>query len=802
MTRRIARNLAVAVTTLALVVAGGAMAAAAPTVKGSAASSSVVKGGSVTATLTATPATNGTAKLQYKSGTSWKTDSRAIKVTAGKGTTSLKPPADRTYRFSYGGAVSAAFTVKVTAVKATTVSSVKGSVPTAAVTQGTSVTATLTATPATNGTAKLQYKSGSTWKTDARSIAVKSGKGATSLKPPADRTYRFSYGGKVSNEFAVKVNAPAPTVKGSVPAAAVAPGTAVTATLTATPATNGTAKLQYKSGTTWKTDSRSIAVTAGKGTTSLKPPADRTYRFSYGGKVSNEFTVKVEAAPPAAPSLKVTVASSTIVKGASVTASLTATPATSGIAKLQYKSGTAWVTDARDITVTAGKGTTSLKPSADRTYRFTYGDLVSNEVTVKVQAAVGGSFLLTGSGWGHGVGMSQYGAFGMAKAGKSAAEILTHYYTGTRVETLPVGPSDLRVQVFGSGSDNANSVHIIVRSAEAQGDGQWRMRFYTAASDADPAVTWTGSKNENLALSRSGATVSVTRANGTTASGALITLHWEGTRYYQATSSENAYVELLAQKGGSRATHGQYRHGRMLITSLNNRINVVNSLDLNTEYLNGVAEVPSSWHASALEAQAVTARGYALRNLNAGRKAACACNVYDDTRSQNFSGWLKENEGTSAVYGKRWVAAVRSTSSSDGTAGQVLTYGAGGASRIATTYYFSSSGGQTENSEDVWSATISYLRAVNDPWSLAPEVNNPNASWTATLSQSAAASAFGLPNVATIAVTARTSSAGTAAAYKVTATSSTGATSTITGADNIRIKLGIKSPWLWSIRPN
>ncbi len=44
------------------------------------------------------------------------------------------------------------------------------------------------------------------------------------------------------------------------------------------------------------------------------------------------------------------------------------------------------------------------------------------------------TFVFIGEGWGHGVGMSQYGAKGMAEAGFGYEEILTHYYTGTHIE--------------------------------------------------------------------------------------------------------------------------------------------------------------------------------------------------------------------------------------------------------------------------------------------------------------------------------------------------------------------------------
>ncbi len=674
-------------------------------------------------------------------------------------------------------------------------STVRGTVASSTIVKGYSVKATLTAVPATSGSARLQYKSGSTWKTDSRLITVTDGKGSTRLKPPSTRSYRFSYKGVISPAFTVKVVKS--LVTGKLASSSIVKGSSVTAALSALPATSGTARLQYKSGSTWKTDSRLITVTDGKGSTRLKPPSTRSYRFSYGGAVSAAFTVTVVNG-----TVTGTLAASSIIQGSSVKATLTAVPATSGSARLQYKSGSTWKTDSRLITVTDGKGSTRLKPPSTRSYRFSYGGVVSPAFTVTVIPAVApGSFTVRGSGWGHGVGMSQYGAYGMALDGNSAAQILTHYYTATQVESVPAA-GDIRVQVFGKGSDSTTSAVIKVRSPGSGTDanGKWRMQFY-AAGATSPSATWTGYNNEALTVSRSGTAVSVKRADGTVASGAKVTLQWEATTYYDTTSPEDPYVEVTTASGAV-ATNGKYRHGQLELSVVSSRLNIINVLKLNTEYLYGVAEMPSSWSTEALKAQAIAARGYALRAVGASLKAACACNVYDDSSSQNYTGWNKENEGTDAVYGKRWVAAVDATNSDGGGLGQVLTYGTGGAGKIATTYYFSSSGGQTEDSEDVWSAEVSYLRSVTDPWSLDARVKNSNATWTATISQASAAADFGLPDVVSIAVTQRTSSASTAAAFVVTATSSSGTKKTITGADNVRTKLGLKSPWIWSVTAN
>src|SRR5689334_20623180 len=62
---------------------------------------------------------------------------------------------------------------------------------------------------------------------------------------------------------------------------------------------------------------------------------------------------------------------------------------------------------------------------------------------VAAPAGSGALFVFTGHGWGHGVGMSQYGAYGYAQHGWTAQQILDHYYPGTTVGKAPI--STIRV---------------------------------------------------------------------------------------------------------------------------------------------------------------------------------------------------------------------------------------------------------------------------------------------------------------------------------------------------------------------
>ncbi|MFW2513062.1 SpoIID/LytB domain-containing protein [Demequina sp. SO4-13] len=425
---------------------------------------------------------------------------------------------------------------------------------------------------------------------------------------------------------------------------------------------------------------------------------------------------------------------------------------------------------------------------------------LSGSPDVVVPANIPKSFTIKGAGFGHGVGMSQYGAQGMAVDGRSAGDILRHYYQGTTVATVN-SDKEVKTEIFGSGSDSRDRVVLVVNSpgSSSTTGGQWRLMFYNEG-DAGSHDTWTGKKGEKLTIIRDvrpngDNEIVVERADGSRQRATRqLQFQWEATDFYQSTSSENPYVQLL-KTNGDRATHGDYRHGRMVIrvpSETYPRLIVSNWTELNSEYLYGIAEMPSSWDPDALQAQAIVARGYALRQMQSYSEN-CVCHLYDDTRSQNFTGWRKENEGTDAYYGKRWMSAVNATTSSSGRDGKVLKYGGA----IATTYYFSSSGGRTENSDDIWVSQPGYLKAVDDKWSL--ESRNPNKAWTRTLTQAQASSMFGMSNVVSIKVTSRTSGSSMAAATKVTATSSTGQTKSITGAETIRSKVvGGKSPWIWS----
>jgi stage II sporulation protein D len=143
------------------------------------------------------------------------------------------------------------------------------------------------------------------------------------------------------------------------------------------------------------------------------------------------------------------------------------------------------------------------------------------------------------------------------------------------------------------------------------------------------------------------------------------------------------------------AGEGVYR-GKLKAKAASNELLVINAVDLDS-YARGVVpnEMPSSWPQDALRAQAVAARSYALSSSAGG-----GFDVYDDTRSQVYGGKGSETPETNK--------ACRRTSD------EILRY----RKQVATTYFFSTSGGQTESIQYGFpgSESVPYLKSVKDPY--------------------------------------------------------------------------------------
>jgi stage II sporulation protein D len=153
-----------------------------------------------------------------------------------------------------------------------------------------------------------------------------------------------------------------------------------------------------------------------------------------------------------------------------------------------------------------------------------------------------------------------------------------------------------------------------------------------------------------------------------------------------------------------------YRGGVIPYLNSSGRMNIINYVSTE-DYLKGViaSEMYVSYEAEALKAQAVTARSFVLENVK--KHASEGFSVCTTTHCQVYKGVSGENEKTSKAV--------------DDTAVVLMYYNG---SPVAG-YYYANSGGHTENSEDVWSSYVGYLRGKADPYS-------PDDSWTVKLSKS------------------------------------------------------------------
>jgi len=402
---------------------------------------------------------------------------------------------------------------------------------------------------------------------------------------------------------------------------------------------------------------------------------------------------------------------------------------------------------------------------------FTLGlNLISS---AQARTLIPTDFRFFGSGYGHGVGMSQIGARGQALESKTAVEILNYYYPGTAVTAYPDNQL-IRVNI-------ANLISSVTFNAVGS---TGEIRLYQGdipmSESPEPFGIYPG---ETTALFTNFAGSVVPALSSPTAKYAAInpapawTIRWD-----------SATTTALLTNG---ATATQYKYGQIVFKSVTNLLSsylaVTNTLRLHDEYLYGLGEVPSSWPAAALEAQAIAARTYALGKLSRLR-VECDCNIYNTTVDQNFVGYAKEIE---AIYGIKWREAVDRTFVDENNALVVTLEG-----KPIQAFYFSSSGGVTQNVVEVWGSPLPYLTGVPDPWSLDPTINRRYALWSRFVPQSVMAQAFLLPNVVSFTINSRTQ---TGSISSITAISTTGATATLTG-ELFRARVKLPSTWIHNTR--
>ena len=291
--------------------------------------------------------------------------------------------------------------------------------------------------------------------------------------------------------------------------------------------------------------------------------------------------------------------------------------------------------------------------------------LAAAAAAVALPATAGAAdWTVKGRGFGHGVGMSQYGAVGLAKEGSTYAEILNHYYTGITIE-----PTE------------TESVRVLIASGLAS----------IGVTGAESACGETLDPGSAYSFQLESGSVTLRRPNGSKLTGC----GQEGV----ATGGESVVFSGV----------GVYR-GELRARNVGGSLYAINNVDIEG-YVKGVIPNESfpSWPPAALRAQAVAARSYALATTIDGN----GYDLYDDTRSQVYSGVSSEHSSTNQA--------------AQATAGMVIKSGGS----VAAAFFFSSSGGRTENSEFSFGSPRPWLKSVRDPFDDA----SPFHQWQLRLSQ-------------------------------------------------------------------
>ncbi len=220
-------------------------------------------------------------------------------------------------------------------------------------------------------------------------------------------------------------------------------------------------------------------------------------------------------------------------------------------------------------------------------------------LAVPTSATAGTVFLLDGRGWGHGVGMSQWGAEGYARHGYGYRKILGHYYPGTTITIAHPRP---------------------VRVLLAQGRASIRI------GSAAPFVV-VDRRGHKLHLAARGVVID--------------------RRFLRGHGQLAPPLRFEPGAQPLRVGGNGYR-GDVVVRCVGGKLMAVNVVPLD-RYLRGVVpwEVPKRWHEATYAAQAVAARSYTLATLHPGKNF----DLYPDQRSQMYGGVHAERPQTNIAIG-------------------------------------------------------------------------------------------------------------------------------------------------------
>lgn len=261
-------------------------------------------------------------------------------------------------------------------------------------------------------------------------------------------------------------------------------------------------------------------------------------------------------------------------------------------------------------------------------------------------------WVVKGGGWGHGLGMSQYGAYGQAREGRGYRKILRHYYRETKL------------------GEAGGAVRVLLQASV--GSSTFSGAHRVGSKSVRPGKTYVVTRSGGSIVVRSMRGKRVVRTSGVLrvlGPGGLVTLPAKGT-----------YRDVI-----------EYRPGAF------GGVTAVNKVQLE-HYIRGVVpnESPASWPLEALKAQAVAARSYALGTGTGGG----VFDHYDTAASQVYGGYGSETARTNRAVAR--------------TSGEVLRHDR--EVIVAYFHSTSGGHTENVENIFTGSAKLAYIRGVPDPW--------------------------------------------------------------------------------------
>lgn len=327
-----------------------------------------------------------------------------------------------------------------------------------------------------------------------------------------------------------------------------------------------------------------------------------------------------------------------------------------------------------------------------------------------------------GKGFGHGVGMSQYGAQGYATgavgAPLSGEQIVARYYTGTAVTPIPAGSLNTLIRVLLSAPSSQGRYRC--------GDNRYYDYWLANLVSAGGFKVLTEPTNGEVGRAGPNVTFQIAARNG-------VVEVWDNSalppRRIYSGASPAVLVPLDPSQPIKFSEKGTYR-GNLRFTNLGGTLRVVNVLNYD-DYTRGVIalEMPYQWHPEALKAQAYAARTYAYTSYQGGARDY---DVSDDQADQCYGGFGAERPSTNTAV--------------NATAGKIVTSGG----TPIRTYFSSSSGGYTlgfgcwgtrvrlSGSSYACADSPAYLTPVADQADIAvtQPTTNKHSNWSASFTSS------------------------------------------------------------------